>query len=44
LRATVHGLAELENLGSLGGEPDRTWDSTLGALLDGYLRPRLAAA
>jgi AcrR family transcriptional regulator len=44
LRATVHGLSELENLGSLGSDPGRVWHSTLSALLDGYAgQSRLAA-
>jgi hypothetical protein len=44
LRATVHGLSELENLGSLGSDPGRVWHATLSALLDGYGgQSRLAA-
>jgi hypothetical protein len=36
LRATVHGLAEFENLGLLGPDPEGHWHATLSALLDGY--------
>jgi AcrR family transcriptional regulator len=44
LRATVHGLAELENLASLGSDPETAWRSTLSALLDGYGQPQGLAA
>jgi AcrR family transcriptional regulator len=36
LRALVHGLAEWENLGMLGADPERHWRITIGSVLDGY--------
>jgi AcrR family transcriptional regulator len=44
LRAVVHGLAELENLGILGPDPERHWRSVTSAVLDGYLQESAAAA
>jgi AcrR family transcriptional regulator len=45
LRAIVHGLAEFENLGLLGPDPEGHWRSVLSSVLDGYLpRPAAAAA
>jgi AcrR family transcriptional regulator len=44
LRAVVHGLAEFENIGLLGPDPEAQWRSVLSALLDGYLRAPAAAA
>jgi AcrR family transcriptional regulator len=44
LRAIVHGLAEFENLGLLGPEPERHWRMVVSAVLDGYLREPAAAA
>jgi AcrR family transcriptional regulator len=35
MQATAHGLAEFENLGVLGEEPDRLWRDTVSALLSG---------
>jgi AcrR family transcriptional regulator len=35
LRATVHGLAEFENIGLLGPDPESEWLLGVGALLDG---------
>jgi len=44
LRAVVHGLAEFENLGLLGPEPERHWRAAISAVLDGYVgRPAAAA-
>jgi AcrR family transcriptional regulator len=42
LWALVHGLASLELNGSLGKEtdPDRVWETTLSAALDGFRVPR----
>ena len=43
LRAVVHGLAEFENLGLLGPEPERHWRAAISAVLDGYVgRPAAA--
>jgi AcrR family transcriptional regulator len=44
LRATVHGLAEFENLGLLDPDPEAHWLTAVSALLDGYVRPSAAAA
>jgi AcrR family transcriptional regulator len=44
LRAVVHGLAEFENLGLLGPDPERHWRTVVTALLDGYLQESAAAA
>jgi AcrR family transcriptional regulator len=44
MRAVVHGLAEFENLGLLGPDPEARWRSTIAAQLDGYLRPAAAEA
>lgn len=44
LRAIVHGLAEFENIGLLGPDPEAQWRSVLSAILDGYLRTPAAAA
>jgi AcrR family transcriptional regulator len=44
LRAIVHGLAEFENLGLLGPDPERHWRTVLSAVLDGYVRQPAAAA
>jgi AcrR family transcriptional regulator len=44
LRAVVHGLAELENLGILGPDPERHWRAVTLAVLDGYMREPAAAA
>jgi AcrR family transcriptional regulator len=38
LRAAVHGLAEFENLGLLGPEPEAQWRAAASAMLDGYER------
>jgi hypothetical protein len=38
LRAVVHGLAEFENLGMLGPEPEGQWRAATLAVLDGYRR------
>ncbi len=38
LRAVVHGLAEFENLGMLGPEPEVQWRAATLAVLDGYRR------
>jgi AcrR family transcriptional regulator len=35
MQVTAHGLAEFENLGILGDEPDRFWRDTVSALLVG---------
>ena len=43
LRAVVHGLAELENLGILGPDPERHWRAVTSAVLDGYTREPAAA-
>jgi AcrR family transcriptional regulator len=44
MRATVHGLAEFENLGLLGPEPETQWRIALSALLEGYVQADIAAA
>jgi AcrR family transcriptional regulator len=44
LRATVHGLAEFENLGLLGPEPEKQWRIAVSALLEGYVQADVAAA
>ena len=44
LRAVVHGLAELENLGIFGPDPERHWRAVTSAVLDGYTREPAAAA
>jgi AcrR family transcriptional regulator len=44
LRATVHGLAEFENLGLLTPDPEAHWLTAVSALLDGYVRSGSVAA
>jgi AcrR family transcriptional regulator len=44
LRAVVHGLAEFEDLGLLGRDPERHWQTVISAVLDGYVREPAAAA
>jgi hypothetical protein len=44
LRAMVHGLAEFENLGLLGPDPEAQWVTAVSAQLDGYLQSDTAAA
>jgi AcrR family transcriptional regulator len=44
LRATVHGLAEFENLGLLGPDPEAQWIAAVSAQLDGYVQADAAAA
>jgi AcrR family transcriptional regulator len=44
LRGVVHGLAEFENLGLLGPDPERHWQTVISAVLDGYVREPAAAA
>jgi hypothetical protein len=44
LRAVVHGLAEFENIGLLGPNPEAQWRSVLSAIFDGYLQTPAAAA
>jgi AcrR family transcriptional regulator len=44
LRATVHGLAEFENLGLLGPDPEAQWIAAVSAQLDGYVQVNAAAA
>jgi AcrR family transcriptional regulator len=44
LRAMVHGLAEFENIGLLGPDPESEWRLATGALLDGLSTPRARAA
>jgi AcrR family transcriptional regulator len=44
LRAVVHGLAEFENLGLLGPDPEGHWRTAISSVLDGYLRRTAAAA
>jgi AcrR family transcriptional regulator len=44
LRAVVHGLAEFENIGLLGPDPEAAWRAVISAMLDGYLRTPAAAA
>ncbi|HEY7620672.1 MAG TPA: TetR/AcrR family transcriptional regulator [Solirubrobacteraceae bacterium] len=44
LRAVVHGLAEFENIGLLGPDPEGQWRTVIVAVLDGYLQASAAAA
>jgi AcrR family transcriptional regulator len=44
MRAMVHGLAEFENLGMLGPDPEAQWMTAVAAQLDGYLQSDAAAA
>jgi AcrR family transcriptional regulator len=44
LRAMVHGLAEFENLGMLGPDPEAQWVAAVSAQLDGYVQADAAAA
>jgi AcrR family transcriptional regulator len=44
MRALVHGLAEFENLGLLGPDPEAQWMAAVSAQLDGYVRADAAAA
>jgi len=44
MRAVAHGLAEFENLGLLGPDPERQWRTVISAMLDGYARAPAAAA
>jgi AcrR family transcriptional regulator len=44
LRAAVHGLAEFENLGLLGPDPETHWRIAVSALLEGYEQADVAAA
>ncbi|HEY0363980.1 MAG TPA: TetR/AcrR family transcriptional regulator [Solirubrobacteraceae bacterium] len=44
LRAMAHGLAEFENLGLLGPDPEAQWMAAVSAQLDGYVHPDAAAA
>ena len=44
LRAVVHGLAEFENLGLLGPDPEDHWRAVTASVLDGYVRRPAAAA
>jgi AcrR family transcriptional regulator len=44
MRAVAHGLAEFENLGLLGPDPERQWRTVISAVLDGYARAPAAAA
>jgi hypothetical protein len=44
MRAMVHGLAEFENLGMLGPDPEAQWVAAVSAQLDGYLQSEPAAA
>lgn len=43
LRALAHGLAEWENLGLLGADPERHWRVTITAVLEGYAEMPAAA-
>lgn len=43
MRAMVHGLAEFENLGMLGPDPEAHWLAAVTAQLDGYVQPAAAA-
>jgi hypothetical protein len=43
-RLLVHGLAEFENLGLLGDDPEAYWRRTMGAMLDGVRRGEPTAA
>jgi hypothetical protein len=40
MQVMAHGLAEFENLGVLGAEPDRFWRDTVSALLAGLSNGR----
>ena len=42
--AMVHGLAEFENLGMLGPDPEAQWLAAVSAQLDGLRATRPAAA
>jgi AcrR family transcriptional regulator len=44
LRALVHGLAEFENIGLLGPDPESDWLLAVGAMLDGLNEPGARAA
>jgi hypothetical protein len=44
MRATVHGLAEFENLGMLAPDPEAQWREAVSAQLDGYLTGDVTAA
>jgi hypothetical protein len=44
LRALAHVLAEFENLGLLGPDPESEWLIASGALLDGLSKPTARAA
>jgi AcrR family transcriptional regulator len=44
MRAMVHGLAEFENLGLLGPDPEAQWLNAVSAQLDGYVQADAAAA
>ena len=44
MRAMVHGLAEFENLGMLGPDPEAQWLAAVAAQLDGYVQADAAAA
>lgn len=43
MQATAHGLADFENLGVLGEDPDRFWRDTVSALLAGLANGNGAA-
>jgi AcrR family transcriptional regulator len=43
LRAVAHGLAEFENLGLLGADPEGHWRTVFSAVLDRYRRAPAAA-
>jgi hypothetical protein len=44
LRALAHGLAEFENIGLLGPDPESEWLLSAGALLDGLNKSGARAA
>jgi AcrR family transcriptional regulator len=44
LRAMAHGLAEFENLGLLGPDPEAQWLTAVSAQLDGYVQVDAAVA
>jgi AcrR family transcriptional regulator len=44
MRAVAHGLAEFENLGMLGPDPERHWRTVVTAVLEGYVHEPAAAA
>jgi AcrR family transcriptional regulator len=44
LRVLVHGLAEFENIGLLGPDPEAAWRAATEALVDGLGHARRAAA